>query len=152
MLTEICQILRNWFDRDRDKWHGKFTISGGNITFTPDMPSEPFSLQTNQYFRIIGSLFNDGVHKFQAEDDPLVDESFEGSVWSMGIPPAVIELAKEIEDWQTKYGDAMLSPYTSESFGGYTYSKGASASGGGGTTGLGWQDAFRTRLNQWRKI
>lgn len=144
MLTELCQELRNWFDRDLPKYFGEFTISDGQI--------QNVSLQSGQYFRIIGSLFNDGVHKYEDEENPLVDETFKGSIWSMAIPPAVIELADEIDNWLNVYGDTVLSPYTSESFGGYTYSKGASAGGNGSSSGLSWTDIFRSKLNRWRKI
>lgn len=159
MLTELCQILRNWFDRDQKKWYGKITISDGNVSFIPDpnRPQEAFSLQTNQYFRVIGSLFNDGVHKYP--DEELVDESFTGAIWAMAVPPAVIALADEIQAWKDKYGGvdgAAMSPYASESFGGYSYTKGsrssAYGSGGGGSSTLTWQDMFASRLNAWRKI
>ena len=63
---------------------------------------------------------------------------------------AVVELADEIAAWREKYGAVMDSPYTSESFGGYSYSK---ASGAGDSTGSGgWQSAFRARLNPYRKL
>ena len=46
---------------------------------------------------------------------------------------------------------AAMSPYMSESFGGYSYSKGASNTASGGSV-VTWQDAFKTRLAPWRKI
>lgn len=152
MLTEICQELRNWFDRNQSKYHGKINISG-NVLSVED---SSFTLQTGQYYRIIGSLFNDGVHMYGAND--LTNENeFEGAIWSMAIPPAVITLAREIEIWQDKYGGAnsqAMSPFNSESFGGYSYSKsggGSGSSSSGGDAGT-WQGAFRKRLNAWRKI
>ena len=143
MLTELCQELRNWFDRERH--FGTFEITGGSIT-------APFLVE-GQYYRIIGSIFNDGVHQY-GEDD-LTDETFTGAVWALGIPKDVINLAAEIAEWRTKYEDVngpALSPYLSESFfGDYSYSKGAN--GGDGTgTGTGWQSVFKNRLNPWRKI
>ena len=30
MLTQICQYLRNWFERDI--YYGSFTVSGGTLT------------------------------------------------------------------------------------------------------------------------
>lgn len=153
ILTEICQEIRNWFDRNQSKYYGKITISGGVLGVEDDS----FGLQAGQYYRIIGSLFNDGVHKYD-ESDPLTDENtFEGAVWSMAIPPAVVSLAKDIEDWQAKYGGVdsqAMSPFNSESFGGYSYSKsgggsGASSANGGAGT---WQGVFAKRLNAWRKI
>ena len=47
-----------------------------------------------------------------------------------------------------KYGEKSLSPYQSESFGGYSYTK-ASASNG---DQVDWKTVFRSRLNRWRKI
>lgn len=113
-------------------------------------------LLDNQYYRIIGSIFNDGVHK--RGEEILSDEAFFGSVWSMAVPPTVIELADEIEAWISKYGGVdgtLMSPYSSESFGGYSYTK---SSGGSGTGGYGngsapnWREMFADRLNRWRKI
>lgn len=158
ILTELCQNLRNWFDRGRKKWYGQITISNGEISIVPKFISDPFVLQEGQYFRIMGSVFNDGVHKYHDVEDVLTDEEeFFGAVWSMAIPPAVLELAEDIEAWQNKYGGVdseAMSPFQSESFGGYSYSKGSGGgsgsanSGGAGT----WQGVFANRLNPWRKI
>lgn len=147
MLTEICQELKNWFDRGQPKYFGTFTVSNGIIT------GNGISLQEGQYFRIVGSVFNDGVHLFPTSH--LVDEVFEGSVWAMAVPPAVIALANEIEEWQKKYGgvgSVLMSPYQSESFGGYSYSKSGGGSGDGTSLSGTWQGAFSSRLNRWRKI
>ena len=120
---------------------GTFTVENGSITL-------PFLL-TNQYFRIVGSVFNDGLHKYPAAD--LTDETFAGTVWALAVPKSVVALAEDIAAWEEKNGEAVLSPYTSESFGGYSYTK---ASGGKADTNAvtGWQDAFRGRLNDWRKL
>ena len=144
MLTELCQELRNWFDLDRK--YGTFTISGG--TLTADF------LVTGQYYRIMGSIFNDGVHQYGDNTDVLVDETFEGQVWAMGVPQAVINLATEIDAWRAKYETAdsqAMSPFMSESFGGYSYSKGSSYSDSGNGNG-GWVSSFASRLNRWRKL
>lgn len=150
MLTEICQEIRNWFDRDRDKWFGDFTIADNVIALN----GEPLPLVEGQYFRIIGSLFNDGVHLYSS-DLSLKDEDFSGAIWSMAVPQAVIDLSAEIDSWVQKYGgvnSANMSPYNSESFGGYSYSKSGGGSGDG-TSGAGtWQGVFAKRLNMWRKI
>lgn len=144
MLEQLLKEIHNWFRVRNDvdgKYPGTYTIEGGNIAL-------PF-LQTGQYYRIIGSVFNDGLHKY-GEDD-LQDEAFTGSVWALGIPKAVVELATEVEAWSQKYGDAVYNPYTSESFGGYSYTK-ASGGSADGVGVSGWKDAFRARLNPWRKI
>lgn len=150
MLTEICQEIRNWFDRDRDKWFGDFTIADNVIALN----GEPLPLVEGQYFRIIGSLFNDGVHLYSSNLS-LKDEDFSGAIWSMAVPQAVIDLSAEIDSWVQKYGgvnSVNMSPYNSESFGGYSYSKSGGGSGDG-TSGAGtWQGVFAKRLNMWRKI
>lgn len=139
MLEQVLRHLNNWFLVEIHE--GTFTVENGSIAL-------PF-LQTNQYFRICGSVFNDGLHLYPAVD--LTDEVFTGTVWALAVPKAVVSLSEDIDAWQEKNGEAVLSPYTSESFGGYSYTK---ASGGtGGTSAItGWQDAFRGRLNDWRRI
>ncbi len=134
MLEQVLRHLNNWFLVEIHE--GTFTVENGSIAL-------PF-LQTNQYFRICGSVFNDGLHLYPAVD--LTDEVFIGTVWALAVPKAVIELAGEIEAWQTKNGEP--GPFTSESFGGYSYSKATNASG----MAVGWQDVFKSRLNDWRRI
>lgn len=111
MLETVLQNLNNWFLVPDGVHAGEFTVQGGQLTL-------PF-LQTGQYFRVVGSVFNDGLHQYPVAD--LTDETFTGSVWALAVPKAVIELAEEIDAWQTKNGDP--GPFTSESFGGYSYSK-----------------------------
>lgn len=139
MLEQVLMNIRNWFPVKGGIYSDTFTIKDGGITL-------PF-LANGQYFRICGSVFNDGLHQYPAGD--LTDETFTGSVWALAVPQAVIELAAEIEEWQKKNGDASVSPYQSESFGGYSYSKATDSASGGAVT---WQTAFRSRLNAWRKI
>ena len=130
MLEQVLRHLNNWFLVDIHE--GTFTVENGGITL-------PF-LQNNQYFRVCGSVFNDGLHQYPAAD--LVDEVFTGTVWALAVPKAVVSLSEDITAWQEKNGGTVLSPYTSESFGGYTKASGVT----------GWQDAFRGRLNDWRKL
>lgn len=138
MLTEICAELRNYFEVPNGRHFGTFTISGGSIA--------PLDfLQEGQYFRIIGSVFNDGVHQYPSAD--LTDEVFHGAVWAMALPPSLIALSAEIEEYN-KSDAGKASPYTSESFGGYSYTKATDASG----APISWQKAFASRLNQWRRL
>lgn len=142
MLTELCQELRNWFVRK--KHIGSFSIENGNITAD--------FLADGQYFRVIGSIFNDGVHKYPANN--LIDETFEGAVWALAIPPEVVALSAEIDTWNNKYAgadSAAMSPFQSESWGGYSYAKG-SANGNNSVGGSDWATVFGSRLNKWRKI
>ena len=138
MLEQVLMHLKNWFLVPGGIHEGTYTIEDGGIAL-------PF-LANGQYFRICGSVFNDGLHQYPASD--LKAETFEGTVWALAVPQAAIDLATEIESWQTKNGDASVSPYQSESFGGYSYSKATDSASGGAVT---WQSAFRSRLNAWRK-
>ena len=138
MLTEICTHLHNFFVKSEEDKHYQKNIQIKNGVLTPS-----FDIKQNQYYRIIGSTFNDGVHRFGDATDVLVDEVFYGSVWLMSVPKDFLDLVSEIEEYQAKYGQ--VTPYTSESFGGYSYSKTDSAA-------TSWQHAFSTRLNAWRKI
>lgn len=139
MLEQVLMHLKNWFLVPGGIHEGTYTIEDGGITL-------PF-LANGQYFRICGSVFNDGLHQYPASD--LKAETFDGSVWALAVPQAVIELAAEIEAWQAKNGDASVSPYQAESFGGYSYSKATDSASGGAVT---WQSAFRSRLSAWRKL
>ena len=139
MLEQVLMNIRNWFPVKGGIHSGTFTIKDGGITL-------PF-LADGQYFRICGSVFNDGLHKYPAAD--LVNEKFSGAIWALAIPPAVVDLADEIQKWQEKNGEVASSPFSSESFGGYSYSKATDAETGGAVT---WQSAFKRQLSAWRKI
>lgn len=137
MLDNVLAYLRNYFPA----WYqyGTFEVKDGSIT-VPE-------LADGQYFRIVGSVFNDGVHQYPADD--LTDETFTGTVWGLAVPKDLLDIVKEVEEWQEKNGTAVSGPYQSESFGGYSYSL---KSGSGGSGGFSWQSAFSPRLNRWRKI
>lgn len=141
-LTELCKELNNWFELK--KVFGTFTIENGEL-------ADDIGLLDGQYFRIIGSVFNDGVYQNPA--DELKDETFEGAVWLMAVPQSVADLLDEMNAWENKYGEASKSPYMSESFGGYSYSKssGTSSSGIGNDSGD-VLSAFSSALNRWRKV
>ena len=139
MLEQVLMNIRRWFPVEGGIHSGTFTIEDGGITL-------PF-LADGQYFRICGSVFNDGLHRYPATD--LVDEEFSGAIWELAIPPAVVDLADEIGAWQEKNGEASASPYQSESFGGYSYSKATDSASGGAVT---WQSVFKRQLSAWRKI
>ena len=116
----------------------KFTIEGGKIA-TSDF------LQEKDHYRIIGSKHNDGLYQYPNSD--LTDEVFEGAVWVMRLPPAVVTLAQEIEKYE-KSDAGKPSAFTSESFGGYAYSKATNAKG----VPLSWKGVFEDDLRPWRMI
>lgn len=138
MLEQILTELHNWFIVPGGVHQGTYTIENGTISLS--------FLRDGQYFRILGSVFNDGLHQYPASD--LTDEEFTGSVWALAVPKAVASLSGEIGKWQEKNGEKVSSPFTSESFGPYSYTKASGADGSGG----GWQSAFASRLAPWRKI
>ena len=138
MLTEICAELRNWFVVPNGVHIQTYTISGGSIS-----PSD--FLQDGQYFRIVGSVFNDGVHRHPAHD--LTDETFDGAVWAMAVPPAVIELLQKIQEFEAAAANTPTA-YISESFGGYSYTKATDANG----VPVGWKTVFKNELHKWRKL
>ena len=136
MLEQILMHLNNWFLAPDGVHEGTYEIKDGSISL-------PF-LTSGQYFRVTGSVCNDGLHKYPASD--MADETFDGAVWALAVPKQVITLADEIAAWNGKQGAP--SPYTSESFGGYSYSRATNASG----APLGWQDVFKTQLAPYRKL
>lgn len=141
MLEELMRECRNWFVSPNGVHLGTFTVKEGSITL-------PF-LVYGQYFRIVGSVFNDGVYEYG--NFYLQDETFEGAIWALSVPPAFIKLSEEIKSWRDQYENAANSPFQSESFAGYSYTK-SSANGNSGGSVTGWQGVFASRLNKWRKL
>lgn len=150
MLSEICAEIKNYFTWEQDKHIGDFSISGGQIAPSFDIPTD--------YIRIVGSHLNDGVHKRGENGFDLTDEGeFHGAVWVMSPPADFIALVGEIAAWQTKYSgvdSVVMSPFQSESFGGYSYSKasGGSGSGAGSSSVPNWESVFASRLKIYRRI
>lgn len=134
MLETILMHLNNWFLVPDGVHEDTYTIEDGGITL-------PF-LASGQYFRICGSVFNDGLHQYPAEN--LTDEVFDGTVWALAVPRQLANLADEIKVWAVKN---QPSAYTSESFGGYSYSKATNSKG----MAVGWRDVFAAQLAPWKK-
>lgn len=143
MLTELCAELKNYFLRNRegDIHTGTFSIENGSIEELP-------FLNSGQFFRIVGSVFNDGVYQYPTSE--LEDEVFDGAIWAMAVPPSVVALAAEITQWLGNEDNQKIvnSPYSSESFGGYSYSKATGADGSSFT----WKDQFANRLKMYRRL
>ena len=141
MLEMVLTHLKNWFVVPRGVHEGIYTIENGTLEL-------PF-LQNGQYYRICGSVFNDGLHKYGDESDKLQNETFSGTVWALAIPKSVVELSAKIEEWQNKNGAVAESPYSSESFGGYSYSIATDSQTGNRAT---WETVFRSQLNPYRQM
>ena len=145
MLNEICAEIKNFFTYEDDKHIGDWVIEEGTLAPSLDFPTN--------YIRIVGSRLNDGVHK--VSDMKLNDESFHGAIWCMSIPADFLALATEIESWQEKNGNvdsANMSPFQSESFGGYSYSKSSGGSSSGESSVPTWQSQYASRLKIYRRV
>lgn len=150
MLTEVCHEVNNYFRRE--SLHKTFSVESGSLIGLPDD-----FLQINQFVLIEGSIFNDGVHKYLATGMNLRDErDFSGNVTALAIPQEFQDLVAEISAWQDKYGgtdSAALSPFSSESFGGYSYSKSSGGSSSDGSAdGANWKTIFASKLTKWRRV
>ena len=141
MLEAVLTHLKNWFVVPCGVHEGTYTIENSTLELS--------FLQNGQYYRICGSIFNDGLHKYGDTEDKLQNETFTGTVWALAIPKAVVELSAKIEEWQTKNGETVASPFTSESFGGYSYTKATDTTTGAAAT---WETVFRSQLNPYRKL
>lgn len=154
-MTEICADIRNYFPpvkkrADKSYIHdGEFTISGHSVT-PLDFIAE------GQFFRIVGSAMNDGVYQnTTAGRAQLADETFTGAIWEMSVPLDFVKLCDDIAAWRETYeaaDSANNSPYSAESFAGYSYTKSSANSAQGGATALSWQTQFASRLNAYRRL
>lgn len=145
-LEQVLWHIHNWFAYD--ELDVRCAISDGQLPASVSIPE-------GAWYRIQGSLLNDGLHQHPAAD--LMDETFDGTITVCAIPNALLSVVEEIEDWQLHYSEArrkaLSSPYSSESFDGYSYTtkdfSGANSASGGLS---GWQAAFASDLNPWRKM
>lgn len=147
MLEEVMRYVNNRFDRDRygmevGSLNGEFTIVDGTV-FIP-------GLKNGQWFWVEGSDLNDGLHKYPATD--MADETFEGRVVFLRVPQSLVSLADEIAAWNEANATTVNSPYSSESFGGYSYSKATGATSGNEMPAAAWQVQFGARLRPYRKL
>lgn len=139
MLFEILNRLGIFrYGKDsklvRDVYHGTFKIEGGALIL-------PSIIREGQHFAIIGSDMNDGAYRYGV--DTLTDEVFNGIVYVLRENRAFFDLVDEMEKWQDENGAKLTGVYTSESFGGYSYTKDSNASD--------VFKAFDNRLKAWRK-
>ena len=100
MLEDVLQELNNWFLCPDGVHLGHYQVEDGSISL-------PF-LSPGQYFRILGSVYNDGLYQYPTPD--LTDESFDGAVtarsgrwrcpgrwcsWRMRSPPGSRKTARQ---------------------------------------------------------
>lgn len=149
-ITEICMECKNFFLKDHEN-----SIHAGIYEIKSGMIESLDFLKKGQYFNIHGSDLNDGVYQYTGE--PIIDlqnETFDGSIWAMSVPPDFVKLCQEIDDWRAKNESANspnMKPFSSESVTGvYSYTKSGTGENGGSLTT--WQTAFKSKLNKWRRI
>ena len=145
MLEKILDYIHNYFVKE--VYRGHFKIESGVL--------EVHFLKEGQYFKIVGSALNDGVYQYSTtvpEEPILIDETFVGEVWAMAVPRSLINLANEIKAWVDQYGEIADSPYQSESFGGYSYTKANQSGSQDKSAKSSWQLKFDSQLNAYRKI
>lgn len=138
MLETVLNHLHNWFEIQGAAREGTFSIVSGTLAL-PDVLD-------GQYYKIEGSRLNDGLHKRGDESDKLEDETFTGYIIPLAVPKAVVKLADKIKAYCEKNPE---TDKVSESFGGYSYTRGTGADG---AADGGWQAAFRRELNAWKKV
>lgn len=156
-LTDLCAKTRNWFD-DKPKHFGKF-----NLTDTTTMDF----LHEGQFYRIIGDVTNDSLklsynsvvycdtidgelrlcELSTPESVEKLNGELDGAIWELSIPKDFVMLWIEIYNYEQKNADILNSPFQSESFGGYSYSK---ANGSNGALTV-W-DNFASDIARWQKI
>lgn len=150
-IYEVCLECHNFFLKNgkEDIHSGTFTIDNGTISGVD-------FLITGQYFAIHDSKLNDGVYQYTPEVlATLKNETFDGAIYDMSVPPTFIDMCNDITAWQTKYGgvdSVAMSPFTSESFAGYSYSKSSGGSADGTASATSWQSVFADRLRKWRRL
>lgn len=132
MLYRVMRYLRNFF--------ATTTYYSGNFTVVDGVINPP--LNDGQYFLIEGSKYNNGV--YIVGKDTLTDESFYGVITLLAPPKDFIETVEAIEKFES---ENVKSAFTSESFGGYSYTK---AQGKNGP--VTWREVFASELSIWRKI
>lgn len=139
MLEAVLNYLNNWFPVYGAARCGEFEIVSGELYAD--------FLAPGQYYRIQGSVFNDGLHRYPCDElNCLEDEVFSGTITPLAIPRAVIELSEEIRAYREENPD---TDKISESFGGYSYTRAGSSEG---SEARGWAAVFGPRLRRWRKV
>lgn len=142
-ITYMCGLLRNYFTDKNHIFQGTYTIHDKSIAVD--------FLKDNQYFRITGSTFNDGVFCNTPDDlARLRDETFTGAIWCMAVPADFVRLCDDAERFMAKIAEISgnFKGYTSESWGGYTYTLPTSAP----AFIQEWQYRIKQGMNTYRKL
>ena len=147
MLTEICQYLHNYFDYERfigeitivarqDGLYPSDSLNPGEMVYPKDyFPAKVFcngveiAISDGQYFALFRQRIPLGVFQLIELTE---NKTFAGSVWLMDVPKAIKSADEWAETWKANNmaaGSEANSVFQSESFGGYSYSKGNNSKG-----------------------
>lgn len=141
-MDKILAYLNNYFYRFGEK--GTYNISENKVQVKGKYIA-------GQYIRITGSYLNDTIAKVISVEGDIItlekanNEEFEGVIFSLAIPPTLVDLFAKIEEFESKSTPSNLS---SESFGNYSYSVATNKNGENMT----WKDVFKNDLRPYRKI
>lgn len=137
MLETLLATLHNWFEIPGAARCGEYEVVSGVLDLDFVAPG--------QFYRIEGSIFNDGLHQHPAAG--MMDETFRGTIVPLAVPGAVVMLAEKIAKWCAENPE---TDKVSESFGGYSYSRSGANSGEGVYSG--WRAAFAGDIRRWKKV
>lgn len=166
IIEALCAETHNY--HETDKVIGDFTIESGNIEL-------PF-LCENQFFRIVGSKFNDGVYIYSQDaftirsstweevlNGNLDWETLKDKKWGDLVERDLVDETFHGAIWPmnmpraflelskeiSKYNESEVAKptaNTSESINGHYSYTRSSADANQ------WQNVFRSKLNRWRKV
>lgn len=133
---EVLRYIRDFFPDTEHQYTGEVTITDGEI--------QTDILQDGQYYLIEGSHYNNGVYEYPTE--ALKDETFDGVITPLMLPPELIELIREMQEWEMNNQKVLQSPFISESFNDYSYNRGQ------GDQAMNWKTVWKSRLSAYKKI
>lgn len=125
-ITDLCVECKNYFAPARKKASGAYIHSGAYEIREGSISPLDFLIK-GQYFRIVGSVLNDGVYCNTPEGlAELTDETFDGEIWEMVVPKDFIKLAQEEAETKADVLEiaSRQGAYISESFNNYSRSIG----------------------------
>lgn len=135
-VADVMRQCRNFFETG---WaDGTFDISGNALPEFED-----------GFIYISGSRYHDGVWYVSGgyltgrDVGGIPDESFTGRVWVLSPPLDFLDTVKAIQEYDEKNP---VGAYQSESFGGYSYTRGGNGNGGG------WRETFADALTPYRRM
>ena len=148
----VFRHIKNAFVTGAER--GDFTIHEGNIALAG-------AYLTGEWIAITGSKLNNGIYQLtctgplhklsNGSDDeiPVVDETFTGSVWRIGLPMDFIILCNDLCEY-FKSPAGKPSDVVSESVVGFHSVTHATSSSG---APVGWDKVFSARINpSWRNV